>query len=405
MGAPRDFLEDNSQAASSKDEGLASRDFLAEPSKESLGTSVALALPRIGEDVIKGAYNAVQKVPGLYEAAKNEVPGLLDTLRQHPAHAARQAVAGLGELGQNVFNTPHNLVNYAANRLNLIPQDINQKVQMARMPDSSQEINATFGQPEYPGESLIRGTTRNALSLLGAGKVASVSNPLNLTAKNIAKDVLNTADQNKKIYSGLYTNLWNESAKNGINDMSHIVPSIDINTLRQFSPKKKIVGVEDFLKNPTLENAHRAKSDLLAMDRKLNDLTTMNRGEQKHSTAVKNAISDIQDNMFKNPQGQLNNSLLDKYNTIQKGYATEVVPYKNKAINKFKQNKISAKELVNSLSRGEFNAMRGQYHPAIGIRNMLRNHPYVYGLGTGAGIAGAAKMLYDNIMRNQSPHQ
>lgn len=394
---PRDFLSDDSE--SPQMEKLPGRDFLAEdnaPQKESLGTSAALAIPRVGEDLIKGAYHALQSVPSYYEKAKTEVPGVLNTLQQHPGHALGQGVAGLAELGQNVFNMPHDIANYATNRLHLIPEDVNQKIQMARMPDSEQDINATFGEPQYAGESLIRGAGRNALNLMGAGKLATTLNPMNLTAKNIAKDILNTGETNKKMYGELYKNLWNEANQKGFGDALYNV-DIDIPTLKKFSPAKGIKGVLDFDNNPTLENAHAAKSDLLRIQRDLNKLPTLRSAERQQLKAATDAINNIQGNMFKDASGAVDQNMLDKYNKIQQGYASDVIPYKNKAINKFKRNEMSANELVNSLSRGEFAAKRGSYHPEMGVRNAFKNHPYL----TGAGAAGLGKMLYDSMMGNQ----
>lgn len=394
---PRDFLADDSQEPQMG--SLPGRDFLAEQPKESLGTSAALALPRIGEDVIKGGYRAIQSIPGYFEKAKTEVPGVINTLQQNPGHLLGQAGAGLAELGQNVFNMPHDIANYAANRLNLIPQDINQKIQMARMPsDTEQMINQAFGAPEYPGESLIRGATRNALGLMGAGKVASVLNPMNLTAKSIAKDVLNTAESNKKLYGSMYKNLWDEANNKGFGNALYNV-NIDIPTLKKYSPGKGIKGVLDFYSNPTLENAHAAKSDLLRIQRDLNKLPTLRSAERQQLKAASDAINSLQGNMFRDTAGNLDQNMLNKYNLIQQGYANEVIPYKNKAINKFRRNEISAKELVNSLSRGEFAAKRGKFHPEIGYRNTFKDHPYL----TGAGIGGLGKMLYDNMMGNPTP--
>ncbi len=173
--SPRDFLEDgqmNESLPQVSTHSSSPRDFLEgnEDSnrKESFGTSEFLAGPRIAVDLAKGAYHALNSIPGYYRQSKESLPGAFNTIRQNPIHALGQGLAGLSEMGQNVFNAPHDLANYATNRLNLIPQNINQKIQMGRIPDSEQEINAQFGEPQNVGESLIRGTGRNLDLLLGA---------------------------------------------------------------------------------------------------------------------------------------------------------------------------------------------------------------------------------------------
>jgi len=396
---PRDFLSDEN--GSLKIENLPGRDFLYEQPKESFGVSAALAVPRIGQDIIKGGYNFVKNIPEYYQSAKTEVPGLINTLQQQPRHALGQSLAGVGELGQGLFNLPHDIVNYISNRLNLIPENINQKIQMGRMPaDTQQMISNTFGEPQYPGRTISSWLGRNSLNIIGGGAIAKTLNPMNLTSKNIVKDVLNTGEKNKKIYSNRYNNLWNEAEKKGFGDALYNV-DIDIPTLKKFSPGKSIKGVVDFDKNPTLQNAHAAKSDLLRIQRDLTKLPTLRSAERQQLKAATDAINSIQSNMFKDASGKIDQNMLNKYNNIQTGYATEVIPYKNKAINKFKRNEISAKELVNSLSKGEFSAKRGEKHRAIGIRNILSSHPYV----TVAGLGGLATWLLHNIMGNQPSEQ
>jgi hypothetical protein len=390
---PTDFLADDMQMSqpSSQPSG---RDFLAENEqpKESLGTSAALAIPRMASDAVTGLYKFAQKIPDYYETAKTEVPGALNVLQNNPRRAGSQAMAGLAELGQNTFNTPHDLVNYFSNRLNLVPKDLNQIVQMGRMPeDTQQAIDQTFGKPQQAGESLIRGLPRNALNIAGTKGLASTFNPLKLMHGNIAKDIVETGMKNREKYTKLYTNIFNEAGKKGIADLSHVAPKIDINMIREFSPEKAIVGVEDFMNSPTLQNAHRAKSDLLGIKRKLDKLDTFNTGQAKQYKAVKNSIRELQDNMFKDKSGMVNNSLLDKYNKIQKGYSREVIPYSNRNIGKYMRNEMSAKELVNSLSHGEFRAKRGRHHPEIALRGMLM--PL---LGTAGGL-GVLNLLYKDL--------
>src|SRR5258706_8712839 len=392
---PTDFLNED-QPAQSTSMGRSPRDFLNEDQgrQESLGESIGYAIPRMATDVAKGAYAACQSIPDYLKAAKTEVPGILNPLNFHPLHNLAQAGAGLTELGHNVLNAPRGIADYAANRLNLIPNSLAEKVPYQK--DISGDINQAFGAPKYAGDSLIRGATRNALNLMGAGKVADVLNPMNLTAKNIAKDVVNTGETNKKLYSGMYKGLWNDAEQKGFGDALYNV-DLNVPVIKKYSPAKGIKGVLDFDNNPTLQNAHAAKSDLLRIQRDLNKLPTLRSAERQQLKAVSEGINNIQNNMFKDSSGKVDNAMLDKYQTIQRGYANEVIPYKNKAINKFKRNEISAPELVNSLSKGEFAAKRGEFHPEIKWRNAFKDHPYL----TIGGVGGLGAMLYNGMIGNQ----
>lgn len=375
---------------------------------ESFGAAAIKAPFRIGEDVIRGGFNVLKNIPQYIESAKTEIPGAFDTLQQHPGHAAQQALAGISELGQNVFNAPHSLINYAANRLNLVPQNINQKVQMARMPsDTQQMINQTFGKPQYPGEELIRGIPRNALNIIAGGKAASVLNPMNLTAKSIAKDVLKTEKKQIDLHSKEYNKIWNEADKSGFNR----VP-VDINILNQnlqtiskYKTPKEYKYLDEMIKNPTLENAQRAQSDMGVIARALEEksrTSALLHEEKSIYNAAKEAEKHIEENMFKNHRGEINQSLQNKYKKVTNSYRENVVPYRyNPHIQAYKNKEMLPKELVNALSRGEFAAKKGHQHRAIGIRNMIKDHPVLSNLG----LTGAALLAYHNMMGNKTSNE
>lgn len=182
--SPRDFLDETQQNISGPNVGISGsspRDFLEEHEepKESFGIAARNAIPIIGTDILNNIYQGIQNLPNRYNQAQTEIPGALNTLIQHPIHATGQGLAGLAEFGRNVFNTPHDIINYAANRLNLIPKDINQMVQMGRMPEDTQQIiNQWFGQPKYPGEELLRGLPRNVANIAGGISLARAMPPL-----------------------------------------------------------------------------------------------------------------------------------------------------------------------------------------------------------------------------------
>jgi hypothetical protein len=357
--------------------------------QENFKTALSRAPGRITQDVYNSAMNFAGEIPGYYEKAKTEVPGIFSTLIKHPVHLAGQGLAGLTELGHGILNAPHGIAEYGSNRLHLIPEKVTSQIPYQK--DISQDISGLLGNPEYPGESLMRGTTRNALNLMGVKGVGSALNPLKLSKKNIIKDVLQTRKENKKIYSEKYNDLFNEAKEQGIGDVSNAIPEIDYETIKKYSPSKKIEGLNVFLENPSVKNAHKAKSDLLRIDRDLNKLSTLNTAERKHSTAVKNAINSLQNNMFTHESGLRNLDLFERYNNIQKGYALDVVPYNNKSIKKYLSQELTDKELINSLSKGAFRAKRGKYHPQFGIREKILP------IGTALGTVGLGKFLYDKF--------
>lgn len=368
---------------------------------ESFGMSALKAPYRALEDVYRGGMGFIKDIPEYWKAAKTEVPGAYETLKSHPGHALMQALAGSQELINNLAQTPKSLAAYGENRLNLLPKGSSEFVGKYLVPeDTSEAIHQLFGEPQYPGEKLLRGIPRNALNIYGAGKLASILNPTKFTYKNMAKDVINTREKNINHYGKLYQDFWKESEDKGFGDALH---NIDINmpVLKKYSGDKSIKGVLDFDINPTIENAHAAKSDLLKIQRELNKKTTLNTAERQQKNAANNAINSIKANMFKDLSGNIDRNMLNKYENIQGGYRKEVIPYKNKAINEFLRDEMSEEELINSLSKRAFARKRGQFHPRIKIKNKIKKHPYL----TGAGLGAIGSQVYKNMFGDQSTEQ
>jgi hypothetical protein len=392
----RDFLAQEQEAP--KRQG---RDFLAQEEPETLGQSLKRAPGRIGTDLFKLGLKAFQSTPEYYEKAKTEVPAFLNPINvvKHPKSRVKNAIAGLAELGHGTLNTPHSATNYLENRLNLLPKGWAVKVPYQE--DISGQLDQFTGKEMNPGDALSRGLARNILNISPVAKLASVLNPMKLTAKNITKDVLKTRDRNINELGNEYSNLWKEAENKGFGDALYNV-DIDIPTIKKYSPGKGIKGINDFNNNPTLENAHSAKSDLLRIQRDLGKLTTLRTAERQQLHAVNSAIESINKNMFVEKNGKLNGPMAEKYRGIQERYKNEVIPYKNKAINDYLRDELSEDELVNSLSKRAFYRKRGNYHKALKIRKMAKNHPYLAGLGIGSGLGAAGAMTYKELFGDNS---
>ncbi len=374
-----------------------------ENSGESLGQAALRAIPRIGEDLYRGGMGFIKDIPGYYKQAQTEVPGAFNTISQHPLHALGQFGAGITELGHNAVNFPRGVADYASNRLNLLPREFASMVPYQE--DISEDINKTFGEPQYEGENLIRGIGRNASSLLGAGKVSNVLNPMNLTAKSIAKDVLNEEGRQVKSHSRRYNKIWDEADRSGFNEVPY---SFSLRThhfpfIKKYYPDKSTRVFRDFLKDPTLQNAQKAQSDLGNLRRQLEEKsrkTPLLETEKYLHEALFDAEKNIENNMFKDAHGNVNNALQDKYKKLTNSYRENVVPYKyNKDIQKYKAKESLPKELVNSLSKGEFAAKKGDKHPAIKIRNNLGP------LGVGTTAIAAMPWLYKQMFGNETIEQ
>ncbi len=368
-----------------------------EEGDESILKSLAYAPFRIGKDLAVAGWQGAQKIPQLYQQGKTEIPGLINPLSSHPLHRAMQGLAGSQEAINLLNHLPANLAQYANERLHLLPKQVPNFLNKIT-PDTTQAINELFDQPKYPGEALLRAGIRNLPNIIPAVKTANMLNPLNLTAKIVAKNVLKARERNIGNYGNYYKDLWKEAEGKGFGDALYNI-NIDIPTIAKYSPKKGIKGVLDFDANPTLENAHNAKSDLLRIKRDLDKQTTLRTAERQQLHAVNNAIDSINGNMFKEPGGQVNKILADKYAKIQEGYKNEVIPYKNKAINEFLKGESSAEELVNSLSKKAFYAKRGKYHNDLRLRKLFQKYPYLAPAAAGAVLGAGGLGVYEKHLK------
>ncbi len=369
---------------------------------ESFGEAALKAPYRVGEDVVRGIGEFAKKIPDYYQSAKTEIPGAAKILATNPGKAYNQAFGGLAELGKNVFNTPHDVINYLSQRLNLVPENINKNVQMARMPEDTQQmINQQFGEPKEPGEALLRGAYRNSLNGLGAQGLARTFSPLNLTAKNIAKDVLREERKQVSSHTKQYNKIWNDAEKSGFSNVPVDVSKLtnDLGVISKYKTPREHESLSKFIKNPTLQNAQKAQSDMNIIHRNLGEksrTSALTSEEKSVYDAAKNAEEHIENNMFKNANGKINKELQNQYKNLTKSYRENVVPYKyNRHIQAYKNREMLAPELINALSRGEFAAKKGHMHRAMGFRNNLKP------LLTGAGLLGGGLTIGNTLLGNR----
>lgn len=167
-----------------------------EEESESLGKSLLYAVPRVAKDIGVGAWHGLQKIPQLWEQGKTEFPGLLDIAKNHKAHAAMQALAGTQEAINALNHIPSGLAQYANQRLHLLPKQVPDFLNKIT-PDTTEAINQLFGQPQFAGEKLLRGTARNIPALIPGAKAATslgrgISNlrPRNALRGNLTPEAL-----------------------------------------------------------------------------------------------------------------------------------------------------------------------------------------------------------------------
>lgn len=379
---PTDFLMEDMQASPSSGQ-MTGRDFLMEDEapKESLGTSAMYAIPRIATDVAKGAYNFAQQIPSYYEKAKTEVPGLFGItgqVRQHPVHAAMQALAGTQEGINQLAQMPLNIAKYGADRLNLLPQSVPNAIAKITPEDTTQSINQLFDEPKYQGESLLRGIGRNIPEIVGSTKLVSALKPEGLlaTQKSIKNTILNTHDVLENKASEGFKKVSEEVNKRGITQVP--IENEMIESLREYFPKTKVANklIED-AKSGNYNALRKMQSDLyqsgkknLGSDFEADRMKGAEMFEKRED--INQAISNHLQKTGHEDLNEILNKARNDYRTLQQIYYN---PNMNNAIVNMvnKDYRKIPKNLVDVLSE-ESNPMQALKNFHGGLENALKKY-------------------------------
>lgn len=237
---------------------------------EGLLKSLAYAPFRVAKDVGLGAWHGLQKIPGLYESAKTEVPGLWDIAKNHKAHAAMQALAGSQEAINNLNHIPVGLTQYANQRLHLLPKAVPTFLNKIT-PETTEAINQLFDKPKYQGEKLIRGATRNLPGLIPATKALGTLGklrPKNFLRGNLTPEELRN---NLRITQGTETGLGdvigNPMLKRANENVLSKIPFSGVNESMQRNAGNIINRghrlIEQLAGNSNIENLDKYLNDAL----------------------------------------------------------------------------------------------------------------------------------------------
>lgn len=357
---------DNSYTPSLAD--VDSSTSIAQPNKpvnkESFVHSLEMAPFRMLSDLGGSLADNASKIPGYI----SEYPDLNKLMFTHPIHAAMQGFAGANEFVNNLAQAPLNMAKYGENRLNLLPSSVPNAISKITPEDTTQSINQLFGQPQYPGEHLLRGIVRNAPLLAGAGSMMTRENALNevpsasspLKSDDIAKDIHSTLigdsspDQSSKYlasqisskYKDITDYFKNKYASIFSKDSSQDFPQRDEATKVKDLPLNDSSYLDKFknfdfsnnslqklhdklLDDNTIQNAHQFQSELggeIGYLKKQNDKALLdNNGKNLLST-----YAEMRNSLKNDIYGSLENEskgLGDQYNDVTNQWQKYVTPF------------------------------------------------------------------------------
>lgn len=371
----------------------------------------SIRLKKVTDPAILAELNSDNPGERSIQLSKVTDPSLLAQLNANEVpdetHYGKRALAGLGQMGHKLLNSPYDLGKGLQEELMAISKPIDEHfnvdkyVKFQETPDVLEKIRfrPDFDYEKAVGlegegklsERVLQGLLRNAPEILGGTKLAldvgkgAINLGKSFTAKNIAESIQKGKAEAKDLYRGKYSDLFKKAKDSGIAEVSK--PKIDINTITKNSMPKYHETLLEFAKNPTLENAHWAQSDLGKFVRHMEKVGTNNPLTSSQIKAVKeaqNAQQKIKNAMFAENKLNANSELAKEYGQISGGYATDVVPYSSaRALTKFERGELSSSDLISRLNKDHafMEAFKKQY-PKIKLNQLLKNHQGKLAVGT-----------------------
>lgn len=368
------------------------------------------ALKTFGGDLAslwKGLMHSPTTIAKKYEASKEVYPEVREQMRNDPARFARNVGAGTADIGMEVANIPHGVGKIGEHYGFVNPEEV------PKAKDISKPLQEFVGGEQTNADRAIRKLVGHVPDIMGGAGLARGALRAIPFTENVAKNVVKAGEKQLAKHQPMYKDIFERGNQQGYGTVNFNPQNIDIATLKGGSVPRHTEAIEEFFQNPSLENAHRAKSDVKNIIREIEEKygsTHIPKEEHNYLQAAIKAKEELENNMFKHPTtGKVNKELKSNYENIQKSYAENVIPYnKNESINLYKNRKLTARKLLQSLKGGEFEVKKGGKHPGIKANEFLKKYGIplsIGGLVAYPAFLGAEDILKDLLSPNseQSP--
>ncbi len=256
------------------------------------------------------------------------------------------------------------------------------------------------------GKEAIAGATTGALlgeegpgGRLASAALGSIAVPsLGARSSKIGENISEHTNNITREYRKKYNDIFSTASQEGINRIK--LPSLNYDLLKKNMKSKEFESINKLVKNPTLENAHWAQSDLNKFIRRnegKNNPSVTNEAIEEAIKAQKKLKGKIWTEFNKKPDSGLSS----KYAEVTKGYGEEVVPFKyNKNISKYMSGNMKASSLVNNLTKDDsFMLKQGEKFPELKLQELLRSPLGKIALG-GTAVGLGFPPIYHNLSSN-----
>ncbi len=201
--------------------------------------------------------------------------------------------------------------------------------------------------------------------------------------KVIGKRIEKNKKEIQQEFSQGYDKLFKDSAESGVTSVK--APDLNFNRIIKSTPSKYHESLNNYKAYPSIENSHRAQSDLGKIISNFESTSKVGGLSDSQIRAWNEAVaaqSKIRNSMYKAFEAKNRPDLAEAYQNLTKGYAEEYIPYTSK------ETKSLLKKLLGNEKHEKF---IGENYPEIGtnegINRLLRTGGYLGAVGT-AGYLG-----------------
>lgn len=270
--------------------------------------------------------------------------------------------------------------------------------------------------PEVSGvkrllENSVRGSITGGIvgdNLPGGRETGAITGAIlpdinNLRPKVISNNIIKNKKNVEDIYENAYNDFFDHAEDVGVEKVP--IPNMDYSRVLNKTQSHYNESLENYLKNPTLKNAHDAQSDLFKYlkDKKSANLTTSQSKTYNQALKARNQInSSIYHALDQYPESELNKT----YSNLSKGFKRDVIPYRDKNIIQYQSGKISGNKLIKRLlNNDEFMTKESSKYPELKLHELINNPigKWIAGGSAGgiaAGLGLKATSGYGNVQNN-----
>lgn len=212
-------------------------------------------------------------------------------------------------------------------------------------PEDSRLVNALKGSALNLG---VRGVGQAAKGVYGLGKAISKTHPPEKFTKNFLKDM----SEAKEIYNKGYGRWESEIEASGIKNLEKM-PKINYSDIFNKASKDEKKYLKNFMQDPSIENAHRAQSDLGEMIARLKGLKQTNAVKDARRSAEKAQLR-LRKEIKETLKGSGREDLASEYGTLTTGYKRDVIPYTtNPTVRKYLNEELTDEGFLKKISKSE----------------------------------------------------